>query len=296
MRTIPATLQAKLDAGVTTLCRCWRMTLRDGRVLGFTDHDRDVVFDGLVHHGAAGLSSTADVARTGFSVGGLEISGAFTSEHIVAEDLAHGVYDGARVDLWVVDWSAPEDRVLLRRGTIGEVVRRDGAFRAEVRGPMQALSTVRGRIFGPTCDADLGDARCRALVEDLPFRVEGTVSAVGSGRRLRIDALSDYAAGWFTHGTLRFAAGANHGRTFAIKVHTLEAGGSFLDLREGPRWPVEVGEGVVVVAGCDKRFETCREKFGNAVNFRGFPHIPGNDVALAYARRGDSNDGGPVTR
>ena len=41
------------------------------------------------------------------------------------------------------------------------------------------------------------------------------------------------------------------------------------------------GDTFVVTAGCDKRFDTCRDRFDNAVNFRGFPHIPGNDFVVA---------------
>jgi uncharacterized phage protein (TIGR02218 family) len=45
------------------------------------------------------------------------------------------------------------------------------------------------------------------------------------------------------------------------------------------------------VAGCDKRAETCRAKFGNFLNFRGFPHIPGEDWVTAYPKDGVIHDG-----
>jgi uncharacterized phage protein (TIGR02218 family) len=54
---------------------------------------------------------------------------------------------------------------------------------------------------------------------------------------------------------------------------------------------IEPGDAFTVTAGCDKRFDTCREKFGNRLNFRGFPHMPGNDFALGYARNGSRNTG-----
>jgi uncharacterized phage protein (TIGR02218 family) len=55
---------------------------------------------------------------------------------------------------------------------------------------------------------------------------------------------------------------------------------------------IAAGDAVVLRAGCDKQFSTCRAKFANAQNFRGFPHMPGNDFVLSYAREGDaSNDG-----
>ena len=54
----------------------------------------------------------------------------------------------------------PAQRLLLRRDTIGEIVREDGVFRAELRSAQQGLNAVRGRVYQGLCDAELGDARC----------------------------------------------------------------------------------------------------------------------------------------
>jgi hypothetical protein len=58
MKTLSPALQAHLDTGATTLCWCWRLTRRDGVKLGFTDHDRDLVFDGTTFEAAAGFTAT----------------------------------------------------------------------------------------------------------------------------------------------------------------------------------------------------------------------------------------------
>lgn len=50
--------------------------------------------------------------------------------------------------------------------------------------------------------------------------------------------------------------------------------------------------GGLAAAGCDKRFETCRTVFANAMNFRGFPDMPGDDFLFAQPGRGGLNDGG----
>jgi uncharacterized phage protein (TIGR02218 family) len=61
--------------------------------------------------------------------------------------------------------------------------------------------------------------------------------------------------------------------------------------------PVAVGDAFQVVAGCDKRFETCRTKFANHLNFRGFPHMPGNDFVVRLPRQGNAGmDGGSLFR
>ena len=183
MRTIDPGLAAHLAAGVTTLCRCWKLTRSDGVVQGFTDHDRDLTFDGVTYGPATGFDASEETSATGFAVGGLEVSGALASDRLDGDDLAAGLYDHAEVAAYLVNWSAPDERHLLRLGHIGEVVREDGAFRAEIRGLAAALDQPNGRVFRPACDADLGDARCGIDLTAPAYRGTGTVTAAnGSGR------------------------------------------------------------------------------------------------------------------
>jgi len=283
MRALPAGLSAHLKSGATTVCRCWRLRLKDGSVEGFTDHDRDLAFGGVIHRSAAGLLQTSDVARADFGVGGSEIAGALTSAGLNETDLAAGVYDGAAVELWIVNWSDVSERMLVRSGTIGEVVKADAAFRAEVRGPMHALSAAAGRVFAAGCDAALGDHRCKVTLEDPSLSTDGVVGLVDGDRRFRADGLSGFGPGAFTGGGVTFTLGENAGARLAVKLHTVGTAGVFLELRDAPRFRLFPGDRFTATVGCDKRFETCRDTFGNSANFRGFPHIPGNDRALGYA-------------
>jgi uncharacterized phage protein (TIGR02218 family) len=294
MRTIDPGLAAHVAAGVTSLCRCWRLTLGDERVLGFTDHDRDVTFDGVTYEPESGFDASEETSATGFVIGGLEVLGALTSDRLSADDLAAGLYDGAEVAVFLVNWSTPAERHLLRVGHLGEVTREDGAFRAEIRGLAAALDQPNGRVFRPACDADLGDQRCGVDLGDSAYRGEGTVVAASDRRRFTASGLADFAAGWFERGRLSWTSGANAGRAIEVRAHRVSTDGALIELWQPMHFAIEAGDMFVVTAGCDKRFETCKAKFANAVNFRGFPHMPGNDFALSYARTGDLNDGGPV--
>lgn len=281
MRAVPAGLGAHLSGGATTLCRCWRLVRAGGTVLGFTDHDRDIAFEGVTFAAMTGLASTGDVTKAGLAVGGLEVMGALSSSGLDAADLAAGLYDFARVTLWLVNWADPSERVVLREGTLGEVTREDGAFRAEVRGPMQALETVRGRVVTRSCDADLGDGRCRV---DLAALTETALVTAVSEEVVTIASLSR-EAGWFAGGFVVVTSGANAGAQAGIVRHSVEAGSHVLALRSVLAGLSE-DDTLDVAPGCDKAFATCVGKFGNAANFRGFPHLPGNDRAFAYARGG----------
>lgn len=294
MRPLPAALQAHLDARVTTLCRCFRITRSDGIVLGFTDHDRPLSFDGTEFEPADGLDASEDVSATGFAVGGMEVLGALASDRLDPDDLAAGLFDNAEVSVHLVNWSTPSERYLLRVGRLGEVTREDGTFRAEIRGLAAALDETRGRAFRPTCDADLGDSRCGVDLDDPAYRGTAMVTAANDRRRFTTSGLSDFAKGRFARGRLTWTSGANVGRTAEVRTHRKELGEAVIELWQPMHDAIEAGDGFVVTAGCDKRFSTCREKFANGINFRGFPHMPGNDFALTYARRGESNDGKPV--
>jgi uncharacterized phage protein (TIGR02218 family) len=294
MRTIHSGLAAHIAAGVTTLCRCWRLTRGDGVVMGFTDHDRAIAFDGVTYEPETGLDAGEDTTATGFAVGGLEVVGALSSERLSAEDLSAGLYDGAEVAAFLVNWQAPEERHLLRVGHLGEVTREDGGFRAEIRGLAALLDQPDGRVFRPACDADLGDARCGIDLDDPAFRGEGTVADVLDHRRFTASGLGGFDPGWFERGRLQWTSGANMGRAIEVRAHRVAGGVVTLELWQPMHGVIAPGDGFAVTAGCDKRFATCAAKFDNTINFRGFPHMPGNDFALSYARAGDRNDGGKI--
>jgi len=291
MRTIDPGLAAHIAAGATTLCRCWKLTRLDGAVSGFTDHDRDLTFDGVTYAPVSGFDASEEVSAIGFAIGGLEVSGALASDRLDADDLAAGLYDNAEVRLFLVNWLTPAERHLVRIGHLGEVTREDGAFRAEIRGLAAALDEPRGRVFRHACDADLGDARCGIDLGDPAYRGPGTVTAPNGPRRFRASGLGAFAAAWFERGRLTWTSGANEGRAVEVRAHRPAGGEAELELWQPMHGAIAAGDAFTVTAGCDKRFATCREKFDNAINFRGFPHMPGNDFALSYARAGERNDG-----
>ena len=291
MRNIPSALQAKLDSGVTTLCRCWLIERQDGVTQGFTEHDEDVALGDVICRAGTGLSGSEATQKHGLAVDSSELSGALNDDTLNEDDLAAGLYDAARVALWLVDWSEPSLRVLLAKGTLGEV-RRDGAvFTAEMQGLSQKLAADTGRLYTASCSADLGDSRCAIDLTAPAYRGNGTVAAVTATSALRASGLDEFDDGWFTAGKLTFTSGTNAGLAVEVKLHRV-ASEVTLDLWQAMPHAIEPGDTFVVTAGCDKRFATCHDRFNNVVNFRGFPHIPGNDFVVRYPVQGEpGNDG-----
>lgn len=295
MREIPSALQAKLDSGVTTLARCWIVTRRDGVVAGFTDHDGDLVIDGVACRAGTGFSASEATSRFDLSVDGAEISGALAAESLTEADLAAGRFDAAQVDTWLVDWSDVTLRVLLSRAALGEVKREGEAFSAELRGLADKLSQESGRLYTARCTADLGDARCKIALAAAGLNGAGTVSRLLGVSAIAVAGLSDFAEGIFTAGCLTWMSGANTGLAVEIKEHRIVGGEVQLTLWQAMSEIIAIGDGFTITAGCDKRFETCRDRFTNSINFRGFPHIPGNDFVIAGADASANNDGGSLS-
>lgn len=297
MRVIPDTLAASIATGATTLARCWRLTRADGTVLGFTDHDRDIVLDGLVCTAAAGLDAAETEAQIGFAAGGGEVEGALVSAGFAEDDLAAGRWDSAAVEVWLVDWSDPAARLRLFTGTVGEVRRSGRAFTAELRGPAAVLDQERGRIFGSTCDASLGDARCGVDLTRPALAGQATVTDTDGLGHVTASVLADRADGLFTGGRLVFTSGANAGWSVEVRRHRAVQGAAAIDLWREAALPIAAGDGFRVTAGCDRRFATCRDRFANVARFRGFPHMPGPDFVMRAAAPGQAAmDGGSLFR
>lgn len=281
-----------LKTGLTTLCRCWAVTRRDGKVFGFTDHDNDLLFEGVTFKADTGLTASALQQVTGLAVDNSEAVGALSDASVTEEDIAAGRFDSAQVRYWLVNWHNVDEREVQFSGTLGEIKREDGAFFAELRGASEVLNQPVGRVFQKPCQAMLGDASCKVDISSPAFRAETIVEIVEQGRIFRFGSLGGYDLRWFEKGRLTVTSGAGAGISGLIKNDLQENGSRVIELWQAIRAEINAGDSLVIEAGCDKRVSTCRDKFANLANFRGFPHIPGEDWLMAYPVEGGANDGG----
>ena len=295
--TFPENLRVHLASGATTICRVWALRRSDGGVLGFTDHDRALSFDGITYEPGSGMTARALAQATGLAVDNTEAFGALSADAIRDEDIAAGRYDGAELTIWQVNWANVGQRAQIFRGHLGEITRGDGAFSAELRGLTDVLGREAGQIFHPRCSAVLGDARCGFDLAAPGYAVETVVEGVAEARVFDFALMTGFADRWFEKGRLRVLSGAAAGLVGVVKNDRLAAsGGRMIELWQGLRAPVAVGDTIRIEAGCDRRAESCRVKFANFLNFRGFPHIPGDDWLTTYPARAGSGNGGSMWR
>lgn len=296
MRTLPAGMQDHLDTGATTLAWCWRITRNDAVVLGFTDHDVSIEFDGTTYEADTGISASDVRDSVGLNVDNVDIQGAVRSQSITEDDLAAGLYDNATVELWRVNWSDTSQRVLMRKGSTGEIRRRENLFVAEIRGLAHEFNQPAGRTFQFQCDAILGDARCGIDLDDPDYKGTGAITSVDTPYRFAASGLTAFDTGWFTGGLLTWTSGDNNGRSVEVKFHEKDADDNvILELWQLMSKSVQTSDSFTITAGCNKLFTTCKDKFSNTVNFRGFPHMPGNTYVVSYPTSGEpGNDGGSM--
>jgi len=291
-----AGILAHLATGATTVCQCWAVSRRDGVVLGFTDHDRDLAFEGIVFRAASGMTARALQTGTGLAVDNSEAVGALSDASVSETDLMAGRFDGAEVRNWIVNWQDVGQRLMQFRGTFGEVTRAGGAFRAELRGLSEGLNQVQGLAYQRACSAVLGDARCGVDLRRAGMALEAPIAARGSAGVYSVAAVAGFAEGWFQRGRAQVMTGAAAGLVGLVKFDHTEGVLRRLDLwMDFARSPA-VGDVMRLEAGCDKLAATCRDKFGNFAKFRGFPHIPGEDWLTSYPVSGKSNDGGSLSK
>ena len=264
-----------LDPPLTTLAFLWRIERRDGVTLGFTSHDQDLTRGGLIYKATPGLIPSAVERSDGFDADTVELAGALTSDAITEGDLSAGRWDGASLWLSLVDWHDPlAPAIPIVRGELGSIDISDGRFSAELRGASGVLDMPVIEETSPACRASLGDKRCRVDLAPLHSmaivvnQAQATVTIAG--------AVSD---GIYAFGQARWLDGPNGGLISRIVDNV----GAMLSLREAPSFPIAPGTRVELTQGCDRRFATCTGRFANAANFRGEPHVPGNDLLTRYA-------------
>lgn len=260
------------SGALSTLAFCWRMERRDGAGLALTSHDEAILEEDVEYRSDPGVVPAAITQSLGVEPDSAEVAGALSAAALTEDDLNFGRWDGARVTLLAADWEGGSNAVRLGGGELGEVAVSGSSFSAELHGAASRLSEPVCPSTSPECRAELGDKRCRV---DLAGRsIRARVIAI-DGPEIQLDRSLDDR---FLFGRLRYLAGANCGASSVI----LAVAGDTVRVRDLPKAAVEAGCVIAISEGCDKSLETCASRFQNAVNFRGEPHLPGNDLLTRY--------------
>lgn len=179
MKTIPPNLLAKYRSGTSALATCWKLTLTNATVYGFTECDTQLVVDGVTYLPTSGFSPSAIEGQTRLAVDNADAIGILDNDIITTEDLLAGVWDYAEVEVFRVNIDNIADgKDIIIKGKLGQVSVQRSTFKAELRGLSNAYSQAVGNVYQPGCRAILGDSQC--TVDLTPFTVTGTLTGVSA--------------------------------------------------------------------------------------------------------------------
>lgn len=269
-----------LQGPLTNAVYGWRLERRDGVTLGFTSHDRDIELDGLLHRASPGMEPSSILESIGLDTDGLDVQGAIDSSALSETDLIAGRWDNAKMHIYLFDWTQPSaGKRVLATGELGEVSFSDTKFHAELRGLTSLLDAPIVPQTSPGCRAAFCDAACGLN----PQRFTHIVSAGAViGERVNMTAPLPGGINNFAYGSARWMSGPNCG----LLCDIIASGQDHLIFARTPAIAQQAGMRMQLMEGCDKTLATCSSRFGNAVNFRGEPHLPGNDLLTRYPGAG----------
>jgi uncharacterized phage protein (TIGR02218 family) len=286
MRTASAPLQSHLAGRSQTRCWMLKLELKDGAVIGVTDHDQDLPFDlgdgERTYRADTGIFPSDVALQAGLEPDNYEVTGPI-GETVSREALLGGRFNSARAWLFQVNWRSLGSGPL--RFMAGDVVQtrpEGGRFVLEVHNDFHRFNQPAGRLVTNNCDADYGDSRCGAEVE----AIVGTVVSAIDAMRFTVSFAGSYASGHFNLGTVQALTGSLAG-TAPVEIFTWTAGGAitlFAPLADVP----QVGDTFNIRRGCGKSRADCMAR-GNILNFRGYPEIPGSDQILRPTLPGQGN-------
>lgn len=258
-----------------TAATFWRVFRRDGMALGFTSHDRDLVFGGIVHRAAPGMVPSAIRLTSDLSEENAGVEGALSHDAIRESDLSAGLFDQAAIEVGIVDWESLENSTLYS-GTLGRITDDRSGFSGELRSAKRLLDQDLVPRTSPTCRAAFCGRGCGLSASRFTSRV--SIDAIDLDlNRVRVSGIlvDDYL-----DGQIRFLGGPQTGIAFAI----VGADGDWLALDRPLSDGLVGGTPAELAQGCDHTLTTCSNRFNNAHNFRGEPFLPGNDLLARYGQ------------
>lgn len=259
------------------LAHCLRVVALDGSELLFTDHDRKVTVEGKTYLPIVLGSLSADRREGGLRAGDQDVRGVIDGTSITLPQLRQQKYRGATVHLLVVDWCKPAIVYSRHKRIIARIVYDGSNFVGSMQSVTQKLRRQTGGRFGghfsETCQYELGGSFCRADISatTISTAVVDTVPDAYMTVRFTTASFAPPSAGqvddYYRDGSIVWSTGNNVGQVSPIVGFTYSTRECRLLIPT--LQAIQVGDQATVKPGCNGLFDTCKDKFANAVNFGG---------------------------
>lgn len=312
-RALSVTLTSYLAGPMIALANCVKIERLDGVIYGFTSLDRDLVIDGITYLADSSVDASDVTQQEGSGVDNLSIVSLLRSSVITEVDLEAGLWDGAAVTLFQVNFEdLTMGKIVLLSGFIGNLEADGAQYTAEVRSLSQRLAQQIVELTSNLCRVRrLFDERCMPkgynengvadnTLQPDDFRFTATIAQVGTDGNgfFFIDFQGPTtpvggnlkASSYYAGGLVRALSGLNQGIEREVKSHTIQIITGPLTvariiLQEPYPWTHSVGDSYLLEAGCDRRASTCRNVFANIYNIQAEIHLPGSEAILTRGRK-----------
>ena len=278
MRAFSSALKAGLASEVTTLGWLMMITRRDGTVIRLNTLGADYTFGGESFKAYPGFVMGSAQFTDSLQAASLAQGSASDSiGPILFTDAVSGLYSGAAVRLFLVDWTTGEGGEIGFKWEVGTIAVKDsGETSFDIWSALRTNHSLFLKRYGPGCTADLFDARCG--VDVAAWEDSVTVASYVSAFTFTISGARPAAVdGWYQDGAIAFDDGENAG--FAYDIRTWVDSTNTVTLRQPLRRPLVPGVAARIHPGCDKTTgpNGCG-RFANYARFQGFAHLPGDET------------------
>lgn len=277
MKNISSGLRAALDAG--EICYLYKIVAKDGTARLFTDHNNSLVVGGETYVPSAGVGRIKMKTTNNAEVSNQEV--AATILDMPEVELQGGKWDSSKIEVSIASWRDPgAGKMIVFKGELGVIQWTDEGFRADIQNYLRNLGRNIGETVTANCRHELfgspGPGKMGACgLNKASYTSSGSITRILSQRLKFKISNTGRPDNWASAGYIRFTSGIHNGLTYEVKIHRVEGGslGESVELYIPTLSNLTEGTTFELSAGCDKTFETCKTKFGNQVNFGGFPHL-----------------------
>ncbi|KJV68659.1 DUF2163 domain-containing protein [Candidatus Neoehrlichia procyonis] len=273
MKIISKKLKSHLAQNIITIAHCWQIILKDNSIIGFTDHDKSLTINNITYHAKSG-THIHPINFNIISEGQTKIESVIDSALINELDVIHGKYNSSKVTIFIVNYEdISQGTLILFTGMIHKVILNNGKFIAELKGLSDILSQNIVDVFSPQCRAQFCDNQCKMKEEK--FTITSSITNIIHSNMFE-DINLPYNDNYYKYGSVTFLTGKNSN----ISIVVINNKNKYIQLVKSPPYSMHISDTYSIIAGCDKNYTTCHNKFNNSKNFRGEPHIP--DVNTIY--------------
>ena len=268
---------------VHRFARLWQITRQDGTIFRFTDHIKQIEFEGETFDPAGGISASAHSKTAELSIHNIEVYGMISSSIISFEDLNTGKFRNAEIQEWWVDWQYPwVGHFVYARFWITDMKFSGEFWDAQIEGLSRFLRPKIGNVYNRLCRHDFGDAAC--TINLATYTVSGTITTVDQQRYSFSDSsLAGTGSDYFNYGYVEWLTGNNAGLKHEIKEFE-DVAGRFIPYLP-TEFDIQIGDTFNAVRGCPKTYDFCLNSVNNLINFGGFPYTPGMDKMVSSPQK-----------